>query len=86
MIWRRLLVSGNSPIAHLHSILQIFMGWGDEHLNRFTIHGKHYGVYYPGGICFSDNPSQVRLADLQLREREKFFYEYDLSDRWCHQI
>lgn len=48
--------------------------------------GKHYGVYHSGGICFSDDPSQVRLADLQLREREKVLYEYDFSDRWRHQL
>ncbi len=86
MIWRRLVVSGDSTIADLHYILQIAMGWSDDHLNRFTIHGKYYGVYHPGGICFSDDPSQVRLADLQLRKREKFRYEYDFNDRWCHQI
>ena len=86
MIWRRLWVRGDSTIADLHYILQIAMGWSDDHLNRFTIHGKDYGVYHSGGICFSDDPAQVRLADLQLREREKFLYEYDFSDRWCHQI
>ena len=86
MIWRRLVVSGDSTIADLHYILQIAMGWSDYHLNRFTIHGKDYGVYQPGGICFSDDPSQVHLADLQLREREKFLYKYDFNDRWCHQI
>jgi Plasmid pRiA4b ORF-3-like protein. len=86
MIWRRLLVSGDSTLADLHYILQIAMGWSDDHLNRFTIHGKDYGVYHPGGICFSDDPSQVRLADFQLREREKFFYEYNFNARWRHQI
>ena len=86
MIWRRLLVSGSSTIADLHYILQIAMGWSNEHLNRFTIHGKHYGVYHPGGIIFNDDPAQVCLADLQLREREKFLYEYDLSARWQHQL
>lgn len=86
MIWRRLMVSGDSTIEDLHYILQIAMGWSDDHLNRFTIHGKDYGVSHPGGIWFSDDPAQVHLADLQLREREKFLYEYDFNDRWCHQI
>ncbi|MBD2097696.1 plasmid pRiA4b ORF-3 family protein [Trichocoleus sp. FACHB-591] len=80
MIWRRLLVSGDSTIADFHNILQMMMGWSNEHLNRLTIHGKHYGVYHAGGILFNDDPSQVCLADLQLREREKFFYEYDFTD------
>ncbi len=80
------MVSGNSTIEDLHYILQIALGWSDDHLNRFTIHGKDYGVSHPGGIWFSDDPAQVHLAGLQLREREKFLYEYDFSDRWCHQI
>lgn len=86
MIWRRLQVSGDSTIADLHYILQIVVGWSDEHLNRFTIHGKQYGVSHPGGILFSDDPNRVKLADLQLREREKFLYEYDFTDRWQHQL
>ncbi|MEL6139667.1 MAG: plasmid pRiA4b ORF-3 family protein [Cyanobacteria bacterium J06628_6] len=86
MIWRRLLVSGSHTLADFHYILQIAMGWSDDHLNRFTIHGKEYGVYHSGGISFSDDPAKVQLADLQLREREKFRYEYDLTDRWQHQL
>ena len=86
MIWRRIAVSGDSTIEDLHYILQIAMGWSDDHLNRFTIHGKDYGVSHPGGLWFSDDPSEVRLADLQLREREKFLYEYDFNDGWRHQI
>ena len=62
------------------------MGWSDDHLNRFTIHGKDYGVSHPSGLWFSDDPCEIRLADLQLREREKFLYEYDFNDRWHHQI
>jgi Plasmid pRiA4b ORF-3-like protein len=56
MIWRRLQVSGDSTLADLHYILQIAMGWSDDHLNQFTIHGKQYGVYHSGGISFRDDP------------------------------
>lgn len=86
MIWRRFLVSGDSTIADLHYILQLVMGWSDYHLNRFIIHGKQYGISHSGGIFFSDNPNTVRLVDLGLREREKFRYEYDFTDRWHHQL
>jgi hypothetical protein len=40
MIWRRLLVRSSTTIAELHYIIQIAMGWEDEHLNRFHIYGK----------------------------------------------
>ena len=86
MIWRRFLVSGNSTISDLHYILQLVMGWSDDHLNQFIIHGKRYGVYHDGGMAFSDDPTAVRLIDLQLREREKFRYDYNFFDNWMHQL
>jgi hypothetical protein len=86
MIWRRLLVSGDSTIADLHYIVQIAMGWSDEHLHQFRIHGKRYGIARIGGIWFSDDPDSVRLKDLGLRLNERFFYEYDFTDDWRHQI
>jgi hypothetical protein len=39
-----------------------------------------------GGISFRDNPHHVRLADLGLRLRECFFYDYDFGDHWQHQL
>jgi len=44
MIWRRLLVCGDSTITDLRYILQIAMGWSDDHLHQFRIHGKRYGI------------------------------------------
>src|SRR5919202_4419549 len=86
LIWRRLLVRGDSTIADLHATLQIALGWSDEHLNRFVIHGREYGVSHLGGIGFRDDPRQVRLADLGLRVRERFLYEYDFTDGWQHDV
>lgn len=86
MVWRRLLVRGDSTVADLHYTLQIAMGWTDTHLHRFRIHGKDYGVAHPGGILFADDPGQVRLADFGFRPREHFFYEYDFGDFWEHDI
>jgi hypothetical protein len=78
MIWRRLLVRSDSTIADLHYTLQIAMGWEGNHLHQFIIRGKQYGVPRPGGMWFLDDPTQVRLADLRLRLRERFLYEQKL--------
>lgn len=86
IIWRRLLVCGDSSIADLHYTLQIAMGWTDSHLHRFRIHGKDYGVTHMGGISFDDDPRQVCLDDFGFRLRERFFYEYDFYDLWQHDI
>jgi hypothetical protein len=86
MIWRRILVCGDSTISDLHYILQVAMGWSDDHLHQFRIHGKRYGIARKGGIAFSDDPDSVRLKDLGLRINERFIYEYDFTDGWRHHI
>jgi hypothetical protein len=86
LIWRRLLVCSSSLIADLHYALQIAFGWGDTHLHRFVIHGKAYGIAQPGGIGFADDPCRVRLADFAFRRGERFAYQYDFGDNWCHDL
>jgi hypothetical protein len=86
LIWRRLLVRNDSTVADLHSTLQTALSWSDEHLNRFVIHGREYGVSHDGGIGFRDNPRHVHLADLGLRVGERFLYEYDFTDGWQHDV
>ncbi len=86
LIWRRLLVSSDTTIAHLHTIRQSALGWEDLHLHRFRIHSKEYGIYREGGILFDDNPCQVQLSAFKLRPSERFAYEYDLGDFWQHDI
>jgi hypothetical protein len=86
MIWRRLLVCGDSAITDLHYILQIAMGWSDDHLHQFRIHEKRYGIARMGGIWFSDDPDTVRLEDFHFRINERFLYEYDFTDNWQHHI
>ena len=86
LIWRRLLVTSDTSIAHLHAMLQIVMGWEDVHLHRFRIHGKDYGIYRSGGIVFNDNPRLVRLSAFKLRAHERFLYEYDMGDCRQHDI
>ena len=86
MIWRRIRVSSNSTIADLHYVIQIVMGWKEEHLHQFLIHGVHYGISYPGTGGFMGNAHEIKLSKFGFREREKFSYEYDFYSHWKHQI
>src|SRR5262245_12988575 len=86
LIWRRILVYSDTSIADLHHLIQRAFSWTDSHLHRFVIHGKAYGIAYMGGIPFTDDPSQVRLADFCFRLNERFAYEYDFCDLWRHEI
>lgn len=78
LIWRRVLVRGDSTLADLHAVLQVAFGWSDAHLHRFKIHGREYAGIYES--------REVRLAELGLRQTERFVYDYDLGDLWRHDI
>jgi hypothetical protein len=82
LIWRRLLVTGETTIAGLHSILQTVFGWSGQHLHRFRVHGTECGIYSAGGPWFRDDARTVRLGDLGLRLRERFSYEYNFFADW----
>ncbi len=56
MIWRRLRTPGSMSLADFHHIIQIVFGWDNDHLHRFHIYGKDYGIAYLGGTSFSDDP------------------------------
>jgi Plasmid pRiA4b ORF-3-like protein len=64
MIWRRLLVRGDSPIAELHHILQIAMGWTDTHLHQFRMHGKKYGIAQMEASASVTTPIRCALQTL----------------------
>jgi hypothetical protein len=86
LIWRRLLVTDQTSVAELHTVLQVAFGWSDEHLHRFTVHGVGYGLARPGTAGFARDARRVRLADFGFRVGERFVYEYDFFDAWRHDI
>jgi hypothetical protein len=77
-----LLVSSETTIAQLHHYIQVSFDWSGEHLHRFRIHGKDYGIAYLGGISFDDDPHAVPLCRFRLHPREAFRYEYDFTANW----
>ena len=86
LIWRRLLVRSDSTVGQLHEALQVAFGWGDDHLNRFEIRGREYSVYRDGGGMIGIDARGVRLDSLNLRQLERFSYEYDFGDGWIHDL
>lgn len=85
-IWRRFKVSDQITLFKLHKILQVVMGWTDSHLHHFLI-GKTY--YQEPDREFGSgavNEKRVKLSQLRLREKTKFYYEYDFGDGWEHEI
>ena len=83
-IWRRILVTGDTTLDILHGILQTAMGWSDEHLYEFEIHGASY--IDPSLLEDAIDEKTVYLAQLISHEQEKFLYLYDIGDCWKHDI
>jgi hypothetical protein len=81
-IWRRVKLADSLSIADLHRAIQLLMGWEDDHLHRFRIHGRDYGLAYVGGPSFDEDAAVVRLAQFGFRPTERFLYEYDFTAGW----
>ena len=86
LIWRRLLVRGDTSVARLHQILQVAFGWLDMHLHRSEIRGREYGVNQEGGVAFDTDAHKALIGQLELRRLERFTYEYDFGDLWVHDL
>ncbi|RDK07265.1 IS1096 element passenger TnpR family protein [Cupriavidus lacunae] len=48
-VWRRVLVPEHLTLGQLHHVIQVVMGWDDEHLLAFSIRGRRYGEGHGGG-------------------------------------
>ena len=85
-IWRRMQVISDTTLAQLHPLLQCVMGWEDAHLYQFVVSGIRYGDPRLLGELDAEDARTVPLATLGLREKVKFFYEYDFGDNWEHEL
>jgi hypothetical protein len=86
-IWRRFQVAGGMTLAELHQVLQIVMGWGNEHLYGFIIQGQPYSppdeeMDLPEGW----DAEVVTLRAAAPQAKLKFTYVYDFGDDWRHQV
>ena len=85
-VWRRVLVPEHLTLAQLRNVIQVVMGWTDEHLHQFTIRGKRYGEAHDGVRQFSTVANELTLAAFSLREHENFVYVYDFNAWWRHDV
>jgi len=86
-IWRRVLVPGYVTLAVLHHVIQITMGWDDDHLHSFSCKGMRFSIPFDDDFLSEDeDESKVRLNELLRRSRSSMRYEYDFGDCWEHKI
>lgn len=85
-IWRRVLAPASFSLHQLHEMIQIAMGWTDNHLHIFTIDGQNYGVPHPDDWEPVIDERRFTLSEIAPEVNRKFIYEYDFGDSWEHQI
>ncbi|NLC55916.1 MAG: tetratricopeptide repeat protein [Armatimonadetes bacterium] len=84
-IWRRLLVTSDTRLSELHDILQIAMGWDDDHLHVFRVGHQEYADPSHELEGAADE-SRVTLGQIAPDVKSKLVYEYDFGDSWVHEI
>ncbi len=83
VVWRRLLLRADQTLADLHYAIQICCNWSDDFLHQFKVYGKTISIPRLYGLSGTDWADEVRLADLQLRQNQRFLYEYNFC-HWRH--
>ena len=81
-IWRRVQVPEDITLSDLHQVIQLTMGWYNEHLYQFYANDVYYGEFDDLDV---EDATKARLKDIA-REKSRFTYEYDFGDSWVHQI
>jgi hypothetical protein len=88
LIWRELEIPTSITLKVLHDIVQIAMGWFDQHLWAFTIGKQRYGL--PTDEDWGTEPqrdaAKVRLRDVLAPRKTTIDYTYDFGDRWEHRL
>ena len=91
-IWRRVQVSSGINLRKLHDVIQVAMGWSNEHLYCFEQGRVSYGETdndpFPFPIFGEPMRSAIQtpLRKVAPAVGSKLVYEYDFGDSWRHRI
>lgn len=94
LIWRRLIVTPSILLSDLHYVIQIAMGWEDEHMHQF-FNGKprsrkYYSAFEDEDIMWNNDRNfdytNIVLSDFIVKPKDILHYEYDFGDSWYHDI
>ena len=89
-IWRRLEVPGAMTFYDLHHVIQIAVGWEDDHLWTFYVEKTEVSpalehLNFPG-VPPARQADETTLHQMLAGRRIKFRYIYDMGDDWLHEI
>lgn len=86
LVWRRFSVPSEITLIELHNVIQIVMGWLDNHQYQFI---DKRGARYIPGFRPEDDPQVIDGTGVSLREiaggpGSVLVYQYDFGDAWEH--
>ena len=88
-IWRRVEVDDDLTFGDFHRVIQVAMGWDDDHLHEFQVAGQRVRMPSLDDDLFGERPAipedSITLGEL-LEGQRKFRYWYDFGDDWWHSI
>ena len=97
-VWRRVVIPSEITFSMFHTIIQVAMGWYDQHLYSFSPTGygsipwieeesddddfMAFGIRNKKTTAATD----LKLSDIFKKKGQTFTYIYDFGDDWVHKI
>lgn len=79
-IWRSVKISSDTTLGMLHHVLQVTMGWADNHPHKYTIGGFNYVVHDQDPKAGKSGEIDVHINQVAV-EGDAFLYEY--GEEYC---
>ncbi|WP_340682634.1 plasmid pRiA4b ORF-3 family protein [Amycolatopsis coloradensis] len=80
--WRRVQVLASITLGGLHEVIQMVMGWRDDHLHLFALGDDRSDG---SRLAVGADEAVVTVADV-FTVGVPVRYLYDVGDAWCHEI
>lgn len=81
-VWRRLLVRDTTWLSRLHDSIQIAFDWFDYQTHVFSLDDLRFGNPLKREDLVIEDDRDVTLSDLNLANRDKMTYEYQIGEGW----
>jgi len=88
-IWRRIQLPGALTLGQLHQVIQVVMGWHNQHLHQFLIDRTCYCPPEKEDNWRTTRPKDENkhtIHELADKLAPSFQYIYDFGDNWLHQL
>lgn len=85
-VWRRLEISPEMTLYHLHRAIQAAMGWGDRHPYCFSRRAEGGEMEILPACAENDQSLEMRIKRHLNADHPSLQYIYDFGDYWAHTV